>query len=142
MLKPGTPSGERFPRWCRLIHRNEYHRAFREGRRISLPGIKIVVAPNELGRARLGLAVSRKVGNAVVRNRMKRRLREIFRRQRHLFPHPIDIVVVPYAGSARFSFEELKDKLLLGIRKGCDRLFGAPQDLPPRDSSPRSKPPG
>lgn len=49
--------------------------------------------PNDLGHPRLGLTVSRKVGNAVRRNAIKRRLREAYRHTRHDLP-ATDLVVV------------------------------------------------
>ena len=90
---------------------------------MSVPGFKIVVRDNGMGHPRLGLAVSRKVGNAVVRNKMKRRLREIFRRHRDAFPYSADVVVVPFAGSADLTFEQLRKTVLEAIDRGCGRVF-------------------
>lgn len=44
---------------------------------------------------RLGLTVSRKMGNAVARNRIKRVVREFFRLHQHTFESPLDVVVIP-----------------------------------------------
>ena len=70
------------------------------------------VHPNDVEAARLGITASRKVGNAVVRHRNKRRVREIFRRspERALLPAS-DIVVhlKPTAGKAEF--RELEQEL-------------------------------
>jgi len=60
-----------------------------------LPGMTIVYRPNRKGYRRLGLSVGRKIGPAVRRNRAKRILREIFRRNKDLFPEGYDFVFIP-----------------------------------------------
>jgi ribonuclease P protein component len=71
--------------------------------------------PDKLAdRARLGITVSRKVGNAVVRNRFKRRTREWFRSQRSLLNPEIDLVVIARRPGGRMSFSEL-DACLSGL---------------------------
>lgn len=62
----------------------------------------------ELPCCRLGLAVSRKIGNAVVRNRIKRRLREIFRNLLTDKPLRYDFVVVARSASAEAAFADLE----------------------------------
>lgn len=65
----------------------------RHGRRISCGGIRLVYRRNSLGHARLGLAVSRRFGNAVQRNRFKRRIREAFRTR--CLKMEFDLLVIP-----------------------------------------------
>ena len=55
---------------------------------------------NDVGRPRLGLSVSRRVGNAVVRNAWKRRIREAFRLCRQQLPANLDLIVRPQSGAA------------------------------------------
>ena len=72
--------GERLRRGERVRRRGDYLRAYRRGRRRSGALVTLHFAPNEEGTARLGVTVSRKVGNSVGRHRLKRRIVEVFRR--------------------------------------------------------------
>lgn len=69
--------------------------------------------PNSLATCRLGLTVTRKAGGAVVRNRIKRRLREAFRRNRHeLDRRPVDLVINGRAAVIERPREALERDLL------------------------------
>jgi ribonuclease P protein component len=93
------PGDESFPRQLRLIRGEDFERVF--GTKVfAADGVLVVSAdksPSE--QTRLGLSVSRKVGNAVVRNRWKRLIREAFRRQKNELPPGLDLVVRPRAGA-------------------------------------------
>jgi ribonuclease P protein component len=74
------PTSERLLPRERLLARADYLRCYRTGRR-RLGALAILYfAPNPLGFPRIGITTSRKVGNAVVRHRLKRRIKEIYRR--------------------------------------------------------------
>lgn len=81
-----------------MLRRSDFDRAFREGRRGFAKALMLVVVESPTGYSRLGLAVSRKVGNAVRRNRARRLLREAFRRLHPTLPAPLDLVAVPRNG--------------------------------------------
>ena len=57
---------------------------------------------NQIGHGRVGISVSKKLGNAVTRNKIKRQLRYIFQKERLLFEKNIDIVVLPKKGKTNF----------------------------------------
>ncbi len=61
--------------------------------------------------SRLGVTVSSRVGNAVVRNRLKRFVREIFRQQRLSLPRPTDVVVIAKPGAQRLSYAQAATEL-------------------------------
>jgi ribonuclease P protein component len=82
-----------FPRSCRLRSRREFVEVYDKGHRVGSPSFTIFGLPNGRGYCRLGLAVSRKVGGAVRRNRVKRLLREIFRCHRAGLEPALDLVV-------------------------------------------------
>lgn len=95
-----APPSERFPPASRLRDRPSFTAVQKNGRRVSLPHLTLLARPNAFGHDRLGVIASRRLGSAVVRNRAKRRLREIFRREPVLSarrPHRIglDLVVIP-----------------------------------------------
>lgn len=60
----------------------------------------MLAAPAESGRSRIGITVSRKVGGAIQRNRIKRLAREAFRVNRHLLAKPLDISLIARKAAA------------------------------------------
>jgi ribonuclease P protein component len=87
----------RFPKQSRLLLGREFDRVFAARTSASDRWLVVYGIENDLGRPRLGLAVSRRVGSAVARNRWKRVLREAFRLSQMQLP-PLDIVCVPRTG--------------------------------------------
>jgi ribonuclease P protein component len=73
----------------------------------SHPLVVVYVAPNELGCTRVGITVSGRVGNAVVRNRVRRRLREALGARFASLPQSADLVIVARPASAQAGWSEL-----------------------------------
>lgn len=97
----------RFTRADRLLHSREFQHVTRQGRRAASDAFVVLVALDSTGgRPRLGVTVSRRVGNAVVRNRVKRRIREWFRRERERLPAGAEVLVIARKEAALLSFQE------------------------------------
>jgi ribonuclease P protein component len=125
-----------FPREARVRQRWEYRKIHREGARVHTPSFTIVARPTlaDAG-ARMGCAVSRKVGNAVVRNRIRRLLKEMFRRLRSDLPD-VDYVFIAKPEARALvvgGLGALVDELLGPIEVAGRRAFA------PRRPRPRGK---
>jgi ribonuclease P protein component len=102
---------ERFPPEKRLRRRSDFERVFRRGRRLDGPYFLLIVLANG-GRAdRLGVTVSRKVGNATRRNRARRLVRESFRRREEGPGPTLDLVLVVKKGIVGLTREEVDREL-------------------------------
>lgn len=93
-------ASERFGRTQRLGGRGSFQSVYSAKVRATRGVLSAYAVPNELGHLRLGLSVGRAVGNAVVRNRVKRLLREAFRRLEGRDRAGYDLVVVVRPGRA------------------------------------------
>ena len=112
------PQTERktFPRSHRLGGQREFAEVFAARVRVSRGPLTVFAKSNGKKHNRLGLSVSRKVGSAVVRNRIKRLLREAYRSTRHDLPTGYDLVIVPRGGQP-WSLEECQKSLVAAVRK-------------------------
>ena len=83
------------------------------------PLLVLYAAPNDLGRTRVGITVSSRVGNAVVRNRVRRRLREALRARLDRLASGRDILVVARPASAEATWSELSSALDAALLRAC-----------------------
>lgn len=102
---------ERFPTSARLTRRSEFLALSREGRRVHTSHFVVLSKNNDKGQSRLGVTVSARVGKAVVRNRIKRLLREFFRRHRYEIPAQRDFVVIARKGAEKLSLSAVEGEL-------------------------------
>jgi ribonuclease P protein component len=112
---------EKFSRDDRLRKRREFEECYASGVRVSGRHVQVfVLAESSRDRLRLGISVSKRVGNAVSRNRVRRRLREIFRRSRGLLPNRgAAIVVNARPSAAAASFQELSEDYARAVSRAA-----------------------
>jgi ribonuclease P protein component len=87
--------GLQFPRDARLVRRGEFDAVYRSGKRRSSSHFTVFVRANQKPLSRFGFSIKKALGGAVVRNRIRRRLREIVRCHRQEIASGWDIVVHP-----------------------------------------------
>ena len=102
-----------------------FRRLYAKGKSAAVPALAVYVRPNNSQRNRLGITVSTKVGKAVVRNKIRRRIREAYRIHESQMAPGWDIVVVARTRSAFCSYGELQRGLLsaldkLGVRQKAE----------------------
>ena len=85
---------------------------YRDGQRRSSPQFTVFYRANGLERSRFGISVKKALGGAVVRNRIRRRIREILRLHQSEIPSGWDIVIHPRSSVARGAFAPLAAELL------------------------------
>ncbi len=117
---PGNAGKERlnFPREARLVRRGEFDAVYRAGQRRSSSHFTVFFRANELPQSRFGVSIKKALGGAVVRNRIRRRLREIVRCHRGEIPVGWDIVIHPKSAAAKALFATLSTDLLRLLQSG------------------------
>ena len=109
--------GQRFPRDARLVRCVDFDVVYRTGKRLSSSHFTAFVRTNELPRSRFGFSIKKALGGAVVRNRMRRRLREIVRCRRQEIASGWDIVIHPKSAVATREFAMLAEELVRLLKK-------------------------
>jgi ribonuclease P protein component len=84
-----------FRKQDRLCSPADFKRVYERKCSVSNQWLIVYACPNDLDRLRLGVSVSRRIGNAVARNRFKRLYREAFRLSRAELPRGFDLIVLP-----------------------------------------------
>ena len=111
-------SGLSFPKERRLTRASEYERVKREG--LVWRGKLLILNTARIansGVCRMGFITSRRLGSAVIRNRVRRRLREILRQRQHDLKRDFWIVLIARRDAANASYRALEDEWLRLVRR-------------------------
>jgi ribonuclease P protein component len=121
MTRPISPRAT-LGRRQRILKTVEFRAVYAGRARASDGGLVVYARANGTPQTRLGVSVSSRLGNAVVRNRIKRLLREAFRLRRATWPAGFDMVIVPVAGE--YSFEDIGRRLDILVPQAIRKAGG------------------
>jgi ribonuclease P protein component len=99
------------PKEERVLKRKDFIKRSLADKKRVFPHFMVIMKPNNLGITRLGLTVGKNRGGAVQRNRIKRLLREFFRRSKAKFPPSQDIIIVALKGSDPLTYRQVFEEL-------------------------------
>lgn len=105
-----------------LKNTREFNKVYKEGKNYWNRNLILYILKNDLGYNRVGYSITKKIGNSVTRNKIRRRMKEIYRLDLQNLEEGYDLVFIPKRNVVDISFWELKSAMehilsLTGIRK-------------------------
>ncbi len=111
-----APAGQRLPRAKRIRKRGEFLKLQQVGQRRAGMRFVVITAPRPGDISRIGITASKRVGGAVVRNRVKRLVREFFRRHQRGLAPPRDVLVIARPAAADANYAAVRDELSAALK--------------------------
>ncbi|WP_437224440.1 ribonuclease P protein component [Planctomicrobium sp. SH661] len=121
--KQGNDPSLTFPRTRRIRSGLDFERIYGLKQKSADSRLVIFAARNSLGLTRIGLSVSRKHGNSVVRHRLRRMLREAYRLAQHQIAEGLDLILIPGREAAASTQPELQRSMVQLARRLANRLL-------------------
>ena len=90
----------------------DFKAVYNEGKSFANKYLVMYVSENSLGKNRIGISVSKKVGNSVIRHHITRLIRESYRLQEDMFNSGLDIVVIARSNAKNASYHEIASALV------------------------------
>lgn len=117
---PSTSKGQKnlagkfkFPPKLRLKNTKEFLSVQVKASKLNSKHFLILISPSQKANNRLGITVTKKIDKrAVVRNKIKRRVRDIFRRNQHLFRENFDIIIIARKNAGELEFKDTEREIL------------------------------
>jgi len=114
------PKDHGFPKDERIRKKRDFEKVFSYGRRIRDKYFLIICHKSGLGKQRVAIVVGKRYGNAYLRNKIKRKMREIYRMNKEKFPLSTDCIIIPHKSVLSLSFQEIKEDLLHLLKKAYE----------------------
>lgn len=106
-----SKKGREYPRSVHLVRKADFDAVYRNGKRRSSSHFTVFLKANDLPQSRFGFSIKRALGGAVVRNRIRRRVREAIRLHREEISAGWDFVIHPKANVEKAAFAALESDL-------------------------------
>jgi ribonuclease P protein component len=100
----------------RIRKKTEFSELYKRGRCARGKYFNLIYLPNNLGHSRLAVVASKKVGNAVHRNKIRRRARELFRRNKDLLMYPLDILLIAKKDIRLATWRDMRDQYFSALQ--------------------------
>lgn len=116
---PPSPPVKRltFPRSRRMRSGLDFQRIYQLNQKSADANLVVLAATNTLNQTRIGLSVSRRHGNSVVRHRLRRMLREAYRLEQHHLPEGLDLVLIPGREAKAADITRIRDSLRRHVQR-------------------------
>lgn len=101
----------------RLKRRKDFTQTYKRGKSVASKSVVLCYRKNGRSEMRVGFTVSKKVGNAVVRNKVRRRMKEIVRLHQEMFAPGCDYVFVARVAAAKYPYISLEREMLSLLKK-------------------------
>jgi len=106
---------ETLSQYERIGKKKDFVFIYKRGRRYRGKYFTLIYLSNDLSFSRVAVVASKKVGNAVIRNKIKRRLRALFRRNKHLLNSPFDLVFISRKEMQAATWQDLRNDFLVAV---------------------------
>jgi len=100
----------------RIRSKRDFLFLFKEGKRYKDKYFNLIYLPNSLSFSRMAVIISKKVGNAVTRNKMKRWMRDLFRRNKEYLKHDLDVLIIVKKEIQEASWTTLRENYLRAVK--------------------------
>jgi ribonuclease P protein component len=112
---------QEFPKTDRILKRGLFRRVYEQGRKVQFRYFTAFILAKQDNGARIGITATRKIGNAVQRNRARRLVREAFRKNKWLAPNGVDIVINVKRPLVEAHYRELEVEFITFLQRAVEK---------------------
>lgn len=116
-----TEVSQEFPKTNRILKRCLFRRVYEQGRKVQFKYFTAFILAKQDNGARIGITATRKIGNAVQRNRARRLVREAFRKNKWLAPDRVDIVINVKRPLVEAHYRELESEFITFLERVVEK---------------------